>query len=109
MRDQRDDDEQVKFPLWFEVSVWNCQAELVCYHEDETGRRTYYRIHAPKQVMDRIQELAEQSVYAAGGALNISGIYPLSDELADYLWARLKQGMIFIVPEQEKSQHGKGR
>jgi len=91
-------EEGIRFPIWFEVSVWNCKAELLCYHEDPAGCRTYYDIKAPEEVRDKIAELVEASVYRAGGALNISGIYPLSPELERFLWEKLQEGTMKIVP-----------
>lgn len=58
------------------VNVWNCQAALaVC---DGKGLRTLAQ-QPPREMLIR-------AVEAAGGAINISGIYPASPALER--WAR---------------------
>jgi len=91
---------EVATALLFEISVWNCRAELVCYTEDANGRRKYFEIQADDEVLDRLDELVYDSVYKAGGAINISGLYPLSKELEHFLWSGIAEGKIRIVPKQ---------
>jgi len=93
---------ETAFVICFEVSVWNCIAELVAYTETPDGKRCYLDIVADEEVLDRLDELAEESVYRAGGAINISGLYPLSDELKCYLVECLARGTIRLVPRTPK-------
>jgi len=86
--------------LLFEISVWNCKAELVCYTEDSNGKREYFEIQADDDVRDQLDELVYDSVYKAGGAINISGLYPLSKELERFLWSGIAEGKIKIVPKR---------
>jgi len=91
---------EVATALLFEISVWNCKAELVCYTEDPNGRRKYFEIQADDEVLDQLDEFVYDSVYKAGGAINISGLYPLSKELERFLLSGIAEGKIKIVPKQ---------
>lgn len=84
----------------FEISVWNCKAGLLCFTEDEKGNRVYFDLQADKNILAAIDQLAEESVYQVGGAINFSGIYPLSEKLENFIEDGIKAGKIVINPMQ---------
>jgi hypothetical protein len=73
----------------FEVDVWNCAARLLVFRAERSGgseKRKYFDLDFKnKETRQRLDELVEGSVYAAGGMINRSGIYPLSDELEAFI------------------------
>ena len=71
-----------------EISVWNCQATVLVNKE----AIDYDKL--PKRQADKLERLAEESVYKAGGALNWSGIYPPSGELCQYISWLKRRGYI---------------
>ncbi len=81
--------------LKFEISVWNCRAFLLCFTE-ERGKRRYYKFDCSEEIKEKIDKLAIDSVYKAGGAINFSGIYPLSEELENFLEERIKNKEITL-------------
>lgn len=82
----------------FEISVWNCKAGLLCFTEDKYGNRTYFDLKADENILSAIDQLAEESVYQVSGAINFSGIYPLSETLENFLEDGIKAGEIVINP-----------
>ncbi|MEM2056865.1 MAG: hypothetical protein QXO76_01225 [Thermoproteota archaeon] len=88
---------------YFEIQVWNFQASLQCFtHKDFT--RVYYKIECDEDKSEKIAELTVKSVYEHGGALNISGVYPLSSELEKILEEGLLDGSIrILVPADVKA------
>lgn len=84
----------------FEISVWNLRASLLCFTEDKYGNRKYFDLKADENILSAIDQLAEESVYGAGGAINFSGIYPLSEVLENFLEDGIKSGKIVINPMQ---------
>lgn len=81
----------------FEISVWNCRAELLVFTEDKNGRRKYHSLEASEDTMDKIEELVLDSIHESGGAINISGLYPLSEKLVKFLKDSLESGKFRIV------------
>lgn len=57
------------------VDVWNFRATLSVRTFDETGSETSETV---VDMPPELQEILEAGVYEAGGAPNVSGIYPLS-------------------------------
>lgn len=80
----------------FEISVWNCKASLICFKEHDNTRQIFSLDTTP-EIKEQIEALAEDSVYQAGGAINWSGIYPLSEELENFLEDKLKNGEIKLI------------
>jgi len=63
---------------WVGVSVWDCRATVVY----RRGKEVYLDdVELPEDVREKMLELAEKSVYDAGGAINWSGLYPANEEL----------------------------
>ena len=68
---------------YFYVDVWNCRARLALMHNtgDGGGRS--------EVIEDFDSALLEKAVYQAGGMINLSGWYPLSNTLKTLLRKRL--------------------
>lgn len=81
--------------LRFEISVWNCRPELVCFKEEGTSRR-YLDIKITSNLKKKVEDLIIKSVHDAGGAINFSGIYPLNEELEKVLYEGIKNRKILI-------------
>lgn len=64
------------------VNVWNCQARIIFNKEDITD------------LFINGAEMAEDAVYAFGGTINISGIYPPTEEILSALEKALKDGTL---------------
>ena len=69
--------------LWWFINVWNCRAVL-CATENMRGYLRYRKIICDEKTREKINELVIKSV-EEHGALNISGLYGLSDELVEFL------------------------
>ena len=70
---------------YFYVDVWNCRARLALMHNtgDGGGRSEVIEdFHSP---------LLEKAVYEAGGSINQSGWYPLSNALRSVLQRKLER------------------
>ncbi len=61
--------------FYFYVDVWNCSASLALMHVKTDGSMNSERIDYPDE-----DELI-QAIEEAGGAINMSGHYPLSEKL----------------------------
>lgn len=81
--------------LRFEISVWNCKPELVCFKEEGTNRR-YLDIKIASDLKRKVKDLIIKSIHDAGGALNLSGIYPLNKELEEVLCKGIEDKKIHI-------------
>lgn len=81
--------------LRFEVSVWNMKAEIICFTEQE-GKRKYFRLETDKKTKQKLNQMAEESVWISGGGINRSGIYPLSKALEQFLMRCIKKGKVRI-------------
>jgi len=64
------------------VDVWNLQPRLFIQVFDEDGSGISETV---TDVPEELKELLEESVYDAGGALNVSGIYPLNQKAIAFL------------------------
>ena len=86
---------------WWEVSVWNCQARLICWKiidgQDVPGYWT-----ASEDLAEELSRLAEKSVYEAGGAVNISGIYGPSEELERAILRGLRTRKLKVSRKPER-------
>lgn len=81
----------------FEVMVWNCEVKLLVSVEEEWGRRRYFEIeYSSEDVKKRVDELLLSSVEKAGGSINMSGAYPLSEELVGFLVDCWEKGEIKV-------------
>lgn len=69
--------------MWWFINVWNCRAVL-CATENMRGYLRYRKIICDEKTKEKINELVIKSV-EEHGALNISGLYGLSDELVEFL------------------------
>lgn len=78
----------------FEISVWNCRASLLAFREDDGGREYYDIEIEDKELKKKIDKEVVESVYDVGGAINISGLYPLNNKLEMLLEEGLKTGKI---------------
>ena len=59
------------------ISVWNCRAAVSRYEEAESGLTL-----VPASNYEELEDQAEQEVYDQGGAVNLSGHYSCSRNLA---------------------------
>jgi len=84
---------------WWEVSVWNCRANLTAWKMDEDGEDKPVFWKAPGRVREELQKLAEEAVEEAGGALNISGTYGPSEALEKAIARALESGELRIYTE----------
>jgi len=87
------------FSMGFEVLVRNRQARVIAYLYLEGTPRWVFHIQSDEDVMKRLDELAKKSVYAAGESINVDGLYPISDELREYLNECLLKGKLTFIPE----------
>lgn len=78
-----------------EVNVWNCQAQVI-YRGDD-GSLIDYECDAETE--DKLDELAYNSVYDAGGAINMSGLYPPCEELIRFFSDSIKSGKIILMTD----------
>jgi hypothetical protein len=76
------------FDSEIEVNVWNCEARVVVKGEIVDPDKL------PMRQAIKLVRLAVDSVEAFGGAINISGIYPPSDELCSYVEQLRKRGLL---------------
>ncbi len=80
------DEMKRKAGWYFYVDVWNLSASLHIAHNTENGSgESYYVEDSPVP-----EELLEKAVYDAGGALNMSGWYPINEEIREVLKKSLK-------------------
>lgn len=80
----------------FAISVWNCEAKLIAYRLDEKGRVHYVSLLIEKNIKEKVNSLILDSIYQVGGAINISGWYPFSKELVEFMKENFKKGKIKI-------------
>ncbi len=78
--------------LNFEIQVWNLTPRLLVYQGDY--KRKYYKVIADEKVKEKLHNLMVESIYEAGGALNFSGVYPLSNKLERYIEKMYNEGRI---------------
>ena len=62
------------------ISVWNCYPTVL--YRNKAVEEEWPLTEAEK---NKLYDLAVESVEAAGGALNLSGIYPPSEALCEYV------------------------
>jgi len=72
-----------KAGAYFYIDVWNCTARLALMIRDAFGHGRSERI----QKFD--SPLIEESLYDCGGAVNISGMYPINSDLEEELKKKL--------------------
>ncbi|MFZ5501786.1 MAG: hypothetical protein ACOY58_07760 [Candidatus Micrarchaeota archaeon] len=58
---------------WFYINVWNCQAQLLLYEQEEKGTGQTYPIEDSPFTSEEL----EQALWDQGGAINMSGWYAL--------------------------------
>lgn len=97
--------------LWngymFEISVWNLIPSLLVFKQKESGERIYLKLEVSPEIEAEYQRLLYSCPYEAGGAINISGIYPLSTKFEAFLEKHLADGNIKIInPRLNKIQEG---
>ncbi|MEM5816099.1 MAG: hypothetical protein QXL14_03575 [Candidatus Aenigmatarchaeota archaeon] len=87
----------------FEISLWNFQPTLLCFQEDLDGNRKYFdlKFTDPNQE-DLVYNMMTDSIEQAGGALNISGIYPISRSLRRFLTKEIREGKIEVVAVKDE-------
>jgi hypothetical protein len=76
------------FDSEIEVNVWNCEARVVVKGEIVDPDKL------PMCKAMKLVRLAVDSVEASGGAINMSGIYPPSNELCEYVEQLRKRGQL---------------
>ncbi|MEM3829008.1 MAG: hypothetical protein QXP36_07340 [Conexivisphaerales archaeon] len=87
----------------FEISLLNFQPTLLCFQEDLDGNRKYFELKLTDPIQEEIvHDMMIDSIEQAGGALNISGIYPISRKLRHFLTSEIKEGKIEVIPIDEK-------
>lgn len=79
---ERENREQAGY--YFYVDVWNCRAFLALMHVKQDGSMTSERIS------EFPEEALNEAVEEAGGAINISGHYPIN--------AWVKKMILFMIP-----------
>lgn len=72
---------------YFYIDVWNCQARLALYEDLGAGSGNTHIIENPPLS----EEDMARAVYVAGGAINISGWYPLLQSLNTQLQEALSE------------------
>ena len=84
----------------FEVNVWNCSANLLVFHAERkegSEKRKYFDLKIKDEKTERrLNELVEQAVYDVGGAINMSGIYPLSTKLETFIEKNFRTKLFFV-------------
>jgi len=68
---------------FFSIEVWGCKASLVLV-ENQRGREVCYPIQ-----MGIPDKLLEEAVFKAGGALLVSGRYPIDDKIEAWIREKL--------------------
>ncbi len=73
----------------FQISVWNCTAELLVFKENfEEGiiKRDYFELEiTDEKIKELIDKYVIDSIHEIGGAINISGVYPLNEDLENLI------------------------
>lgn len=87
----------------FEVSVWDMKASLLVFRHNK-GQRVYLRIEVSPEIEAEYKKLLYNCPYEAGGAINISGNYPLSEKFENFLEKHLNNGKIKIIDVFQKDQ-----
>jgi hypothetical protein len=75
-------------------NVWNCRVGLA--FEVDLGSRIEYLY--PPNVPPSVLKAAEADIYAQGGALNLSGIYPARSRRV-WTWAESKRAQAWLSRE----------
>ncbi len=88
----------------FEVNVWNCSAQLLVFQAERKDGSEKQKYFDPKfkdeKTEQRLDELVERAVYSAGGAINMSGIYPLSPKLEAFIEKNYSKKLFFSERRQ---------
>jgi hypothetical protein len=84
--------------LNIEVSVWNCQASVIFRADD--GKPVGFE--CDEETEKKLAELAYDSVYDAGGAINWSGLYPPNPQLIHFFRESISKGKIQKIEEEVK-------
>ena len=66
---------------YFYIDIWNCSPSLAIGENDETGGGSSHIIEDPPITEEEMVAAVED----AGGAINMSGWYPISQEVEDRL------------------------
>lgn len=74
-----------------EVSVWNCRATI--FYRNDAGASVDYKV-LDQKLDEQLEQLANDSVYDAGGAINMSGIYPPNADLIRTFREGIAEGKI---------------
>lgn len=97
--------------LWedymFEVSVWDMRASLLVFRHDNSGQRIYLKLDISPEIESMYKKLLNSCPYEAGGAINISGTYPLSEKFENFLEEHLNSGKIKIIDVSQKGHQQK--
>jgi hypothetical protein len=75
-----------------EVSVWNMEAQVI--YRNDAGEVLLYT--CSEDVQRRLNSMALQSVEDAGGAINMSGIYPPNHDLIELFRESLNSDVITL-------------
>jgi len=78
------------------ISVYNCRAFLVAEIPVSPSTVRVVPLEYDEKIADLLEELIENDVYGAGGGLNMSGYYPLSDKTAELVAKWLEDGKIWL-------------
>ncbi len=79
----------------FEISLWNLVPQLVI--RDLKTFDLYTFKCKDEKIKEKIEKLMGDSIYEIGSALNLSGIYPINEELERFLEEKIDSGEIEIV------------
>jgi len=86
-----------------EVSVWNCRATVL--FRNDAGASVDYKVLDPK-LDEQLEQLANDSVYDADGAINWSGIYPPNSDLIRTFRQGIAEGKITFENERSDKVGG---
>jgi len=78
------------------ISVYNCVAFLVAEVSKEDGGVLVVSFDYDDSIADQLERLLERDIEMAGGAINMSGYYPLSDKTARRIQKWFREGKLWL-------------
>ena len=78
------------------ISVYNCKAILIAEIPVSPSTVRLIAFDYADDIADEIESLLEEDVYKCGGALNMSGFYPLSNRTTERVAQWLAEGKLWL-------------
>ena len=78
------------------IAVWNCVAFLVAEIPKDDGGVLVTAFECDDAIVDQLERLLERDIERAGGAINMSGYYPLSDKTARRIQKWFREGKLWL-------------